>query len=239
MGVPIFHVVRENEFGLSGIANPTPGVGRYGGEWGSMRRPIQSMTEDDCSITSGEVTLPEGHTGGYNAEFLQFDLSIVNIGEDWQLPDPEVNPELFTVWPCGNPTGRKQLKEFVHITFTDSAGKVVKEARFCGLFSSDAFLPANGIYQIPNRYPFGGQRIQMNDLPDGTYQIEIKVNPKYGESVPAVVWVRFTGQDIALVPEPLTGEGFPISLIWRKFNPNPLPVLPVQPVPPANPGHPS
>lgn len=218
MGTPIFHIVKENEFGLSGIANPEPGVGRAGGDQGSMHMPTVTMSTGDCAVINGEVLLPAGHTDAtYDARFLQHDLSIVNVGEDWALPSPDKNPELFMSWPCDNPTGRKQLKDFVITTFTDESGTVVKENRKPGLFSQDVFLKGSGVYKIGNRYPFACQRIPMDDLKDGTYRIEICVNPIFGDSIPAVVWVKFTGHDLMIVPEPADADGFPIDLVWNTF----------------------
>lgn len=214
---PLFHVVSSNEFGLSGPFNREPGVGNAGFDWGSFRIPTLSMPQDHCAITSGEIkigSLPPNQV--YQAKFLMFDLSIVNTGTDWVAPNPRDNPELFTTWACENPNGRKQLADFVLITFSDADGVVVREGSYPGLFFDDTFKEEQ-VYFVSNRYPFGGQRCHINDLADGIYKLEIKVNPRYGQSVAASGWIQVNDQDLKIVPQPQ--PTFPLNLKWKTFAP--------------------
>jgi len=154
--------------------------------WGPAAQPyivVESFSTNDCAVVEGCVT-------GGTRRLLRFASETRNIGAgNLVLGDPVGNP-LFHYQPCH---GHYHFEQFAAYRLKDTNGVVVAtglKAGFCLLdyrrWSGSA--NANSIYDCSNQGIQAGwadvysadldcQWIDVTDLPDGTYDLELEVNP--------------------------------------------------------------
>jgi hypothetical protein len=145
---------------------------------------VQSFTEDDCEVQEGFTTAGT-HT------LLRFDTETRNIGGgDLVLPDPETRPDLFEFAACH---GHFHFKGFASYRLLDSGGVPValgKKVSFCleDISRWDRTAKRAFRYTCSDQgiqsgwadiYDAGlpGQWIDITGVPNGTYTLEITMDP--------------------------------------------------------------
>ena len=178
----------------------------------SWRLGWEFFPPGDCAIVEGCVLQP-----GYR-KLLRFSSQTANIGkEDLFLGNPSTNP-LFEFSPCH---GHYHFGEYAEHELRNAVGDLVApglKTGFCLLDSSryidEPWVPISPQYGCSNQGITRGwsdiygssldcQWIDVTDVPDGDYSLEVTVNPE--GVLPDIDLANNTASVTVTVGEPSTG----------------------------------
>lgn len=202
---PILYFVRDGEYGFTGTLNRTVPPNTIGEA--SFHVPTQSIFVTDPQVIAGKVRIPAGHTGlTFQLQKLQFDIFAVNDpsigGTRGVIPLPSERPDIWEVWPG---TNAQVLKDFWFVDFLVEGELVLHTTRpgLVSTISPPALIEENSVFMVSRNWGGSpGQWTQISDLPNGTYEVQIRTNPAIIASYNLVFGLTKNDEDIVVLDKP-------------------------------------